>query len=123
VPDAIFRLALLRHPASDRATLADPRNFAIIFGGMRRSWASCRDGVHDDAILYAAPWSFDPAQIRTPVEFWHGEEDINFPPALARKLCERIPCAQIHVVPGEGHYSLPVNHTDAIVSALGRQAR
>ena len=123
LPDFFLRLAILNRPASDRATLADPRNFAIIFGGMRRSWAACRDGVFDDAVLYTRPWDFAPDQIRTPVEFWHGEMDINFPPDLARKLAATIPGAQLHIVPGEGHYSLPVNHAETILASLAQCAR
>ena len=123
LPDGLWRLATRRLPAPDRATLADARNFAIIFGGMRRSWAACRDGVFDDAVLYTRPWNFAHAQIRTPVEFWHGEMDSNFPQELARKFAASIPGAQLNIVPGEGHYSLPVNHAETILASLARQAR
>jgi len=123
VPDVFIHLAMLKLPAPDRATLADPHTFAIIFGGMRRSWAACSDGVYEDAVLYTRPWGFSPAQIRTPVEFWHGGMDSNFPPELARKLAASIPGAHLHVVPGEGHYSLPVNHADMILAALARHSR
>ena len=96
----------------------DPQIKAILTGSGRRSFSGSRDGVHDDAILYTVPWSFDPAEIRTAVEFWHGEEDIIFPPALVRKLAAHIPHARIHIVPHEGHYSLPVNRADAILAPL-----
>ena len=123
VPDAFIHLAMLRLPAPDRATLASSRNFSIILRGMRRSWASCSDGVHDDAVIYTRPWNFSPSQIRAPIEFWHGAMDTNFPPALARKLAASIPRARLHLLPGEGHYSLPVNHADAILALLARPAR
>ncbi len=123
VPDAFIHLAMLRLPAPDRATLADSRNFSIIVGGMRRSWASCSDGVHDDAVIYTRPWGFSLSRIRTRVDIWHGEKDSNFPPDLARKLAARIPGARLHMVPGEGHYSLPVNHADEILANLARPSR
>ena len=123
IPDAFIHLALLRLPAPDRATLADSRNFSIIIGGMRRSWASCSDGVHDDAVIYTRPWGFPLSQIRTRVDIWHGAADANFPPELARKFAARIPGARLHIVPAEGHYSLPVNHADLILATLARSAR
>jgi pimeloyl-ACP methyl ester carboxylesterase len=122
LPDACWRLAIRRLPARDRATLADARTFPIIFGGMRRSWAACPDGVHDDAVLYTRPWNFDPAQIRAPIGFWHGSMDIHFHPNLARKLADSIPGAQLHIVPGEGHYSLPVKRAEEILAALARSS-
>ncbi len=121
LPIAFWRLATFRLPAPDRATLADRRNFAIIFDGMRRSWAACRDGVHEDAVLYTRPWNFTPSQIRTPVEFWHGASDINFPVELVRKFIGSIPDARLHVVPEEGHYSLPIKHAEMIVARLAQQ--
>ncbi len=123
VPDAFLYLGTLNLPAPDRAALANPRTAAAVFGGMRRSWRSSSDGVYEDAVLYASPWSFSPSQIRTPVEFWHGALDRNFPPELARKLAAKIPGARIHIVPDEGHYSLPVKHAEAILAPLARKAR
>lgn len=122
VPDACLRLATRMLPPPDRTVLSEPRNFAVIFDGMRRSWAACPDGVYDDAVLYTLPWNFEPAQIRTPIAFWHGAMDVNFHPHLARKLAARIPGASLHIVPGEGHYSLPVNHAGTILASLARTA-
>ncbi len=123
VPDALLRLFTRILPAPDRAALADRRTFAAIFGGMRRGWAGGRDGVYDDAILYTRPWGFDPAQIRAPLAVWHGEMDANFHPDLARTLAGGIPGAELHIVPGEGHYSLPVRRADEIVAALAARVR
>jgi pimeloyl-ACP methyl ester carboxylesterase len=123
VPDSWLLRGTRKYPAPDRAVVANARYFAICFTSMRRSWDACFDGVHDDAVLYACPWSFAPSQIRTHVDFWHGALDANFPPALARKLAASVPGASIRVVPGEGHYSLPVNRADAIFAALARPAR
>jgi len=123
IPDAFIHLALLRLPAPDRAVLANSRTFSIIIGGMRRSWASCSDGVHDDAVIYTRPWGFPLSQVRTRVDIWHGAKDSNFPPELARKLAAHIPGARLHIVPGEGHYSLPVNHADTILESLMHPSR
>jgi pimeloyl-ACP methyl ester carboxylesterase len=122
-PDALIHLAMLKLPAPDRATLANSHDFKIMFGGMRRSWAASSDGVYEDAVLYTRPWGFSPSQIRTRVEIWHGAMDSNFPPELARKLAASIPGAHLHIVPGEGHYSLPVKQTETILAAIARPSR
>ena len=123
MPDVFLQLALLKLPAPDRAVLADPHTVRVVFGGMRRSWAACSDGVYDDAAIYARAWNFSPSQIRTPVAFWHGALDSNFPPELARKLAAKVPGARIHIVPGEGHYSLPVKYAETILATVKRPAR
>jgi pimeloyl-ACP methyl ester carboxylesterase len=123
VPNAFLHLGTLNLPAPDRAAISDSRTASAVFGGMRRSWASSSDGVYEDAVLYGKPWDFSVSQIRTPVEFWHGAMDKHFPAELARKLAARIPGAHIHIVPGEGHYSLPVKQTEAILAPAARKPR
>ena len=123
LPDRWLRPGKSQLSAPDHLIFADPQIQSLLTDTARRSFRGSRDGVHDDAVLYACPWDFSPALIRTHVEFWHGAMDINFPPALARKLAASIPGAHIHVVPGEGHYSLPVNRADAIFATLARQGR
>ncbi len=123
VPDAVLRNSIRKQSAPDRAILADVRATAVITGSGRRSFRGTRDGVHDDALIYAAPWGFEPACIRGAVEFWHGSEDQIFPSTLTKKLSTRIPGAKLHVVAGEGHYSLPNNRADEILGALARTMR
>ena len=118
VPDCFLRATIHKLPPPDREALADPHAFNVVFRGMRRSWLSCRDGVHDDAILYAGPWGFAPENIRARLDFWHGEEDANFPHHLAERLAARVPGAHFHLVKDEGHYSLPVRRADEILATL-----
>lgn len=118
LPAGLFRLATRPLLARGHTAMRDPRNFAIIFDGMRGSWAAGHDGVHDDAVLYAAPWGFDPAQSRLAVDFWHGALDANFPEAIIRRFAMRTPSLRLHIVPNEDHYSLPFTKADAILEAL-----
>lgn len=123
LPDRALTKSIRKQSAPDRAILADARATAVITGSGRRSFCGTRDGVHDDALIYATPWGFDPARIRGAVEFWHGTEDAIFPSTLTKKLSARIPGAKLHVVTGEGHYSLPINRADEILGALARKMR
>jgi len=67
-------------------------------------------GVVADGSLFLEPWGFDYRSIRVPVAFWHGELDGTLPINMTRWLAEQIPGARFHGVPGEGHYSLPLNY-------------
>lgn len=68
--------------------------------------------------LLARPWAFRLADIATPVHLWHGESDVTVPAAMGRYLASRLPRCDASFLPGEGHFSLPVNHADSILAAL-----
>ena len=42
--------------------------------GFRLAWGKYRDGVFEDAEIYAQPWGFPLEDIRVPVRIWHGTE-------------------------------------------------
>ena len=106
---------LLARP--DAESLDNPRNFDAVFQCQRDAFGNI-DGLFADAALYAAPWGFEPEEIRTPVQFWHGREDRNFHFSLAGQLAARVPSATFRVVENEGHFSLPIRQADAILAAL-----
>ena len=49
---------------------------------------------------------------------WIGDADVITPPAMARHYHARIAGSRLHVVPHEGHLSLPFNHAAAILSSI-----
>jgi pimeloyl-ACP methyl ester carboxylesterase len=57
-----------------------------------------------------------------PVWLWHGQEDRNVPPALARFLSERIPGSRTTFYRADGHLSTFVGHVGEILAALARGA-
>jgi pimeloyl-ACP methyl ester carboxylesterase len=104
---------LLARPAIRRASIATLRE-AITHG----TW-----GYVDDIRLLGAPWGFDPASIRAPVQLWHGDMDTVIPVHHAFLLAERIPHSTLHLVPGEGHMLL-WNHLEEILrEAVGVEER
>lgn len=68
--------------------------------------------------LYAQDWGFGLGRIRVPVQIWQGDADTTVPLAHARYLAQALPNAKLIVVPGEGHFSLPVLHMEEIFAAL-----
>jgi len=80
------------------------------------------DGAVDDDVAYAAPWGFDPADVRVPVLLVHGGRDGVVPVAHARRLLGLLPDAHLWERPRDGHVSvlraLPVA-LDWLVDLLG----
>ena len=101
----------------DKETLADPAISKMCYDGFRGAWGPYRDGVFEDAEIYTQPWGFPLEEIRAPVRVWHGTEDHNFSHTLTG-YARRIPQCELHIVEGEGHYSLPIRRTREILADL-----
>jgi pimeloyl-ACP methyl ester carboxylesterase len=104
-------------PPVDNAALegAAGREFAAMFAEALRISV---DGWVDDDLAFTRPWGFDPAAISVPTFLWQGDLDLMVPFAHGRWLAERIPGTRAHLVPGEGHVSLFLNHLDEILDEL-----
>lgn len=73
------------------------------------------DGWFDDAVALAAPWGFDPGDIRVPVYLWHGVEDRFSPISHTRWLGERIPRATVDLEASASHFSALLRMPQVIV--------
>ncbi len=82
--------------ASDARELAAARFLAATRAGV--------GGMIDDYVLCSRPWDFDPAQIRTSVQLWHGMQDSLVPVDQAIALAGTLPRAAMSVHPEEGHF-------------------
>jgi pimeloyl-ACP methyl ester carboxylesterase len=75
------------------------------------------EGVWSDAGIYARPWGFSLADVRVPLQVWHGTAD-TVVPAFSSAAYEAAPLAQRHLVAGEGHYSLILGHGARIIGRM-----
>ena len=105
-------------PEADMAVMRDPRVSAVFFGLIDESMRMGRRGLAYDASLIARPWGFPLNEIASPVHLWHGDADINVPVAMARFVAGQIPGCRSRYFPGEGHFSLIINHQDEILQML-----
>lgn len=76
-------------------------------------------GALDDYRIWDQPWGFDVAEIRGPVHVWQGDSDELCPPEWAHRLAEAIPTAELHMVPGAGHF-VARDHWAEIFAAIQR---
>ena len=107
-------------PDADRAMLTR-RTMAALGLAWREGVGRSGQGALSDAVLYARPWGFDPANIRVPVALWYGADDSVIPRA-AMAPYEAIPNVRVHMLDNEGHYSLPLRHGAAILRRLTQPA-
>jgi pimeloyl-ACP methyl ester carboxylesterase len=76
------------------------------------------EGALWDLALYAGPWGFPLEDIKIPVELWQGTADRIVPSFHARVLANALARPTLKLVPGAGHYSLPLGHADEILASL-----
>jgi pimeloyl-ACP methyl ester carboxylesterase len=84
----------------------------------RRAVSNGIAGWRDDDIAFVTPWGFDLASIRTPVAVWQGGEDRMVPLPHGAWLARRIPGAEQHLLPAEGHLSLDLNNFGDVLDGL-----
>lgn len=75
-------------------------------------------GWQDDDLAQGKDWGFDLAQVAAPVTIWQGRDDLVVPVQHARWLADHIPHAQLRLLGGEGHISLPFHYGAALDALL-----
>lgn len=120
-PEWTAALAGAAGEAADRALMRDPevrRDLARAFHeGLRpgiRGWMI-------DALLFSAPWDFDPRRITCETKMWIGRDDRNVPVAAAVRLGEIIPEATVTVLDGAGHFWIARNFDVVLDWLAGRE--
>jgi pimeloyl-ACP methyl ester carboxylesterase len=104
-------------PDVDRAALAGEAGdelTAQIAEGVRLG----ASGWIDDDLAFVKPWGFAVEEIAVPVHLWQGDKDLMVPFEHGRWLADRVPRGVAHLLPGEGHISIVLNHIDAILDEL-----
>lgn len=117
-PNVALALLTTAMREADRATLSRPDIRADLCASIGEGLRPGMHGALLDFMLYSHDWGFDPAKINLPVALWHGTDDITVPPCHSRMLAEPLAQAQVFDWPGEGHFSLPINHAEPILGAL-----
>ena len=75
-------------------------------------------GWFEDDLAFVAGWGFSFGADAAPVAIWQGDDDHMVPFGHGQWLAAHVPGAQAHLLPGEGHLSLSVNHYGQILDDL-----
>lgn len=79
---------------------------AFLLDNIRVAIGAGADGWIDDDLAFVAPWGFDLAAIRVPVQLWHGEQDMFVPFGHGKWLAEHIPGVDARLTAADGHLTL-----------------
>jgi len=112
-PDQVIEAMSTLLPPPDRAVLTGELGrdlLANLAGGAESIY-----GWLDDDLAFTRAWGFELEDIRVPVSFWQGTEDLMVPHSHMPWQAQRVPGAVMHLEPGEGHLSLQVNHFGAML--------
>jgi pimeloyl-ACP methyl ester carboxylesterase len=108
-------------PEADLAVLERPDVRAVFVEDARRASATAAQAAAQDFVLFVRDWGFRLQDIQVPVHVWHGDADKNVPFAQGEFVARRIPGAEFHPCPGEGHL-LAVDHLGEILQTVAGAA-
>lgn len=103
-------------PDVDRAVLTR-RAMTALGLSWREGLGRSVQGALADALIYARPWGFKPADVLVPVSLWYGSQDTLIPRAALAPY-EDIPRLDLNIFHDEGHFSLALNYAEAILAKL-----
>jgi pimeloyl-ACP methyl ester carboxylesterase len=117
-PGAILARLLVALPDPDKAVLARPEIKNTIKDNIVEAFRGGSRGAACELLLYTRPWGFLLEDIATRVNLWHGDQDVSVPPTMGRYQARTIPNCRAIFYPGEGHFSLVIDHMEEILSGL-----
>ncbi|HKC19308.1 MAG TPA: alpha/beta hydrolase [Candidatus Dormibacteraeota bacterium] len=104
-------------PAPDRAIMSDPAWQKMSRENIAETLKQGAEGWADESFAMHNEWDFDPADIRTSVTWWHGDDDMNAPLSAARRVVDKLRDADLHVWHDEGHFA-SITHEKEILDEL-----
>lgn len=105
--------------AADRAALGDASVRQALLESFREAARQGAPAWVDDFSILVRPWGFGLSRVHVPVQLWHGGQDRVVAPAVALRVAKELAAhCHPHILPREGHYSLPLRHAHDILRAL-----
>jgi pimeloyl-ACP methyl ester carboxylesterase len=91
----------------DAHSRAVAEHLALTFGEALKNGD---EGWWEDWVAYLSPWGFDLADIRVPVQLWHGVGDAAAEVHHGRWLAEHVPGVDAHLIDGDDHTDIEALH-------------
>ncbi|CUH80413.1 alpha/beta fold hydrolase [Tropicibacter naphthalenivorans] len=104
-PGAMIKALFAQAGEMERTLLADPEFRAVLTAGFSESFGAKRAAYLDYLRAYVSDWAGLLAQVRCPVDLWHGSKDTWSPLAMATALQAQFEGASLTMVDGAEHYS------------------
>lgn len=123
LPLAAQTFMRLHNARPDRRVLARPEIKQLLTRTLNRAFDQGSAGVKRDLRLMVVPWDFQLGAVTVNVTLWHGLADSLLTSAHSQWLATHLPHAELKLVEGEGHFSLPFDHADTILGELAQRCR
>lgn len=105
-------------PEPDRKLFRDDRKLEGLLETYRSGLRQGVRGYLHEARIYRQPWGFDPENIKSAVQLWHGTADKNVHLRSVQQLINKLPHCSAHIISGEGHFSVVVNYLPEIIKSI-----
>lgn len=110
-------------PEVDRKVIGDEKNRWMFLQAARDSLKQGSQGLAWETRLIRTPWEFELEDLKVgvdgiPVTLWHGSEDTNCPPAMAKKAKRVMSGAELRMKDGEAHFSFAFSRQEEILGSL-----
>jgi len=122
-PALAFRLLAYAGGGADRPVLLRSDILAILSANLREAFRQGPFAAVQDVILYRQPWDFELADIGMHIHLWHGDADPVVPCCHSEFVHSGLTDSTLDILPGEGHFSLPVLYARPILDTLLRHSR
>ena len=103
-PGLAFHILMQRVTDADREVLRRPEVRANLQAATAEGLRGGSYGAVQDLRLYCGSWGLPISEIDTPALVWQGSADTIVPSAAAYHLAGLLPCCQLEVIEGAGHY-------------------
>ena len=117
-PDLVEHVRSMAAPPADRKVLAEGNNSAILNKTIADAMHGGAHGARRDLVLYTHDWGIPFNEIPDRIAIWHGTADGTVPIEHARWYAAHLPGARLTELAGEGHYSVPLCYSPAILADL-----
>lgn len=91
----------------------------VLIRSVRESIKSGGYSIAWEARLFGSPWGFELDELKVQegqMVFWHGDEDVNVPMAMAEKAVKLMPGAELRIIEGGTHMSVAMKGEDIMVT-------
>lgn len=99
---------------ADEERFADPAFVEVATATVAEGARQGALGEACDGWAWALPWGFELAAVTQPVDVWHGDADTIVPISHAHALHAGLPDSTLHVLPGDGHFSISRHFPDQV---------
>jgi len=117
-PALAIRLLAQSLGGADKPVLLRDDVLGFLSENLREAFCQGASAPLQDILLYQSCWGFELGDIHKHIHLWHGNADRVVPCSHSEFVHAQLADAELSILPGEGHFSLPVLYAREILTRL-----